>query len=111
MSNELSYAEKWETPVGADCIDLCSNLARWLGPRLVHLGTHTRGTPLSYIADDSEEELAKAHTVWTGDLIKHGNALIVYADDQREGADDPDVYAKATEALRWAADNLGSLWD
>ena len=41
------YDETWGTDVGEDCVSLNTSLCRWLGTRLVFLGSHTKGHPMS----------------------------------------------------------------
>lgn len=50
---------------------------------------------------------------WTADLKRHGEALLTYQHKQYDvyGDDWDAIYEPAREALRWVADNLGSLWD
>lgn len=98
-----TYAEKWETPVGADCIDLHSALARWLGERLIHLGEHTNGIPMPYVSKFPGDDDA-AFAAWKADLTTHGKALLAYVEDD-------ETLPAAQEAIRWVADNLGLLWD
>lgn len=106
------YERTWGTPVGQDCIDLCSSLPRWLGERLTFLGNHTSSCPMSYA-----EAFGDAGTiVWKGDLIRKGAALTRAAtldeyDLELSDSDIEKVKTEAQKALRWAADNLQSLWD
>jgi len=118
-----TYAEKWETPVGADCINLHSALTRWLGERLIHLGEHTNSVPYAYYMKfstgentlDENASLEKAQmasyeamwaslALWKADLTTNGKALLAYNKDE-------ETLPAAQEALRWVADNLGMFWD
>jgi hypothetical protein len=65
------YDKTWGSPVGQDCIDLCSALPRWLGERLTFLGKHTNSAPIGYHDTFGDE----AAIVWKGDLIRKGAAL------------------------------------
>lgn len=79
-------------------------LAKTLGAQLVEMSEIAHGYP----DDDYPYER------WVADLRKHGEALQHYAEfDFLESPDqwDADVYPAARDALRWVADNLGSLWD
>ena len=103
-----TYASKWNTWVGVDCIDLHSALAHWLGERLIHLGEHTNGTPYAYCrkfstGEDTFDE-DDAYAAWKADLTANGKALLAYVEDV-------ETLPAAQEAMRWVADNLGLLWD
>jgi hypothetical protein len=110
------YESTWGTPVGQDCIDLCSSLPRWLGERLTFLGTHTSGVPISYLHSHADGDAAIGQ--WRSDLIRHGEALTKVG---RAGAADADLDMtdeeiaaldlNAREAMVWVADNLQNLWD
>jgi hypothetical protein len=109
------YDSKWNTPVGADCIDLHSTLARWLGERLIHLGEHTKGTPYAYwmkfsTGENTFDEDA-AFAAWKADLTTNGKALLAYVEDVETLPEDVETLPAAQEAMRWVADNLGFLWD
>lgn len=77
-------------------------LTKTLGEQLVVMADIAHGYP----SEDYPFEQ------WTADLRKHGEALKAYAEcdlidlDAWESAN-----AAAGDALRWVADNLGSLWD
>lgn len=106
------YERTWGTPVGQDCIDLCSALPRWLGERLTFLGNHTSSCPMSYAEAFGDAGVI----VWKGDLIRKGAALTRAAtldehDLEVSDSDIEKVKTEAQKALRWAADNLQSLWD
>ena len=48
---------KWETdPIGKDCIDLHTTLARWLALRLQFLGDNASGWPLVTDKEETQEE-------------------------------------------------------
>lgn len=109
---EYKYEETWGTPLGQDCVDLCTALPRWLGERLLFLGTHTISAPASYysVSDDAEHALE----AWTHDLKKYGAALSVVGNlsDFNLTVDEEDkARAAAEKALLWVAVNLGNLWD
>lgn len=107
-----AYDKTWGSPVGQDCIDLCSALPRWLGERLTFLGKHTNSAPMGYHDTFGDE----AAIVWKGDLIRKGAALTRAAnlneyDTDLSDSDIADVKIEAQKALRWTADRLQSLWD
>lgn len=107
-----TYAQTWGTPVGQDCVDLVTALPRWLGERLTFLGNHTSSCPMSYAEAFGDAGVI----VWKGDLIRKGAALTRAAtlDEHDLELSDSDIEtakAEAQKALRWAADNLQSLWD
>lgn len=131
-----AYADTWGTPVGKDCVSLCYSLPRFLSQRLIFLGTHTQGYPMSYIpptrdavtegmsiletAAYTEEQGYDEEAVseaWKGDLLTHGRALLRYADSQENDApsttcvEDAILYRDAQDAMRWVTDHLGELWD
>ena len=108
-----TYDATWGSPVGKDCVDLCSTLPCWLGDRLMFLGEHTSGAPASYYSA-SGEDAEHALGSWTHDLTKHGAALSLVGNlsnleltiDEEKKA-----HADAEEAMLWVAINLGNLWD
>jgi len=123
MTSPLTYEQKWGTPEGKDSVDLCSSLPRWLGARLINLGTYTRGVPGAYILkfprpdrgriDDAHDmdagyDTETALKQWRLDLVTHGKALLAYANAEHDA--DP-FYDGAQAALRWCADHLENLWD
>lgn len=94
------YAETWGTPLGQDCINLDTTMTRWLGHRLVFLGTHTNSYPGDY-AD---------LRAWRAALLLNGGRLLAYAENKT--ADNGDVdYEVTRDALRWVAEYLPALWD
>ena len=101
--NKTKYQKIWGTAVGKDCINLDHSLAKWLGKRLIHLGTHTNCRPLCYDADDR---------AWNRDLTLNGGVLLLYADS---GCDDIKTqtlkYRAAKKAMRFVAKHFGQLWD
>ena len=110
-----TYDATWGSPVGKDCVDLCSTLPRWLGERLTFLGMHTNLAPISYFASNEDLD-APIHVLerWRSDLTKCGAALSLVGNlsnldltiDEEEKA-----HADAEEAMLWVAINLGNLWD
>lgn len=105
----------WDTPVGEDCIDLCTSLPRWLGERLTFLGNHSSHCPLSYLAASGGDD-EHAYGSWLHDLKLHGAALTRATTPGVDALlltdEEIDATAKgAQDALRWVADNLQSLWD
>lgn len=81
-----------------------------------HLG-ETLGAQLVEMADIAHAYPGEHYPFeqWTADLRSHGEALLTYQREHYEGADHgaewDSIYAPAQDALRWVADNLGSLWD
>ena len=108
-----AYEDTWGSPLGKDCVDLCSTLPRWLGDRLMFLGEHTSGAPASYYSA-SGEDAEHALGSWTHDLMKHGLALGVAGNlssldltiDEEEKA-----HEAADAAMLWVAANYRNLWD
>ena len=110
-----TYENTWGTPLGQDCVDLCSTLPRWLGERLMFLGMHTSGAPASYFKDN--EDLAaptRPLERWRSDLTKHGYALSLagnLSNLEWTLEEEEKARADAQEAMLWVAVNLGNLWD
>jgi hypothetical protein len=108
-----TYEATWGSPVGKDCVDLCSTLPRWLGERLLFLGTHSSGAPASYYlasGEDAEHALGS----WTHDLTKHGTALSLVGNLSNLDltiAEEEKAHADAEAAMLWVAANLTKLWD
>lgn len=108
-----TYENTWGTPLGQDCVDLCSTLPRWLGERLMFLGMHTSGAPASYYSA-SGEDAEHALGSWTHDLTKHGYALSLagnLSNLEWTLEEEEKARADAQEAMLWVAVNLGNLWD
>ena len=98
---EAQYKEIWGTKIGKQCLNLDKAIARWLGKRLVHLGTHTCSRPLSTVADE-----------WNGDLIRHGYALLAYAYDEHDTMEaEQEACNRAKDAMGFVAEHFGQLWD
>jgi len=108
---DTQYKKTWGTPIGQDCISLDTSLCGWLGARLLFLSEHASSSPYYYGGTDNHEVSCD---LFTSDLRDHGNALMRWAKhfDAAYDADmEKDTYIHAQEALRWVADNLGTLWD
>jgi hypothetical protein len=73
-----------------------------LGAQLIHLGEIAHGYPPEY--DGGFDS-------YVADLTVHGRALVRFGEDRVEDFDDESLYANAQIAMRWVAENLGSLWD
>lgn len=104
------YDKTWGTPVGQDCIDLCSTLPRWLGERLTFMGNYTQAAPPSYVDEFGDGAL----DAWRDELTTCGNQLSRWANAgtlelSSEGV--RTALRDATRALHWVADNLPTLWD
>lgn len=85
---------------------LDTHLCATLGEQLAHLAEMTHGYPAGsrYTTFDQ----------WQDDLRLYGKALTEYAEHKfsdDETIDQGRLEMQAQEALRWVADNLGSLWD
>ena len=93
-THDIHYQKTWGTPLGQDCIDFDTSLARWLGDRLEFLSKHTNTHPTNY---DTLEH-------WHKDLSHHGNTLQKYAQNSTE-------IKNAREAMRWVAEHFGAFWD
>lgn len=98
---------------------LDSQLTKMLGETLVRLAEVAHGFPPNYggevrdalcIPDDDHDI---RFLWWTGDIRKHGEALLTYCEKHGElyGDEWTAVYEPAREAFRWIADNLPALWD
>ena len=92
----------WETPMGRDCIDFGSTLAKFVGQRLQFLAEHTNSCPMGY------EDYPKR---WSNDLRLHGQILEAYAMASACGYQCDDMLEDAKGSLKWVADNLSDLWD
>lgn len=117
---DTTYEETWGTPVGQDCIDLCSTLPRWLGERLTFLGNHTSGVPAAFVEEHGGVDLDNveaARQIYTDTLRQHGAALTRLGNLSRDTAEEltdeqlDQAFRDGQEALRWVATNLQSLWD
>ena len=100
---KAKYQQVWGTAVGKDCINLDLSLAKWLGKRLVHLGTHTRCRPLDYADDDG---------AWNRDLTAHGESLLAYSQSGcAHIKTQTRTHRAAKKAMRFVATHFGQLWD
>lgn len=97
------YKRTWGTPIGQDCISLDTTLCKWLGERMLFLAEHTQSFDPRYV---SFEE-------WQRTLRVNAYALLGWANHWDCGSVDEEhaAYEQAQAALRWIADNLGTLWD
>ena len=103
------YDETWGTNVGEDCVSLNTSLCQWLGTRLVFLGSHTKGHPMSEGFNFNELNKLDSDTlgkVWRGQLTYHGQNLMYFAETEND-----DSIEKASEAMMWVALNWQKLWD
>ena len=116
---------KWmDDPIGKDCINLNTTLARWLSIRLQFLGDNTNGWPITfYFGEDdeaSQEEYDRQYRNWRIELWDTAKALKDYA-DMMEGKGTVDefdesgkaekIISDAKKAIQWVADNFTNLWD
>ena len=106
-----NYEESWGTPIGQDCIDLCTVLPRWLGERLMFMGKHTHTVPASYYTGDEDLDMTQPLERWREDLKKHAAALLLVGNMDWTRDEEEKAQAAAEKALLWVAVNLGSLWD
>ena len=90
----------WETPVGKDCIDFGSTLAKFMGIRLQFLAEHTHTYPPQY-----------EHQYWVNELRMHGEILEAYAMAQACGYHHDDMLRDAKASIEWVAEHLNHLWD
>jgi hypothetical protein len=108
-----TYETTWGTPLGQDCVDLCSTLPRWLGERLIFLGGYTNGAPASYYLASGEDG-ERALGSWKEDLIKHGLALGVAGNLSNLDLtieEEENAHEAADAAMLWVAANYRNLWD
>ena len=116
---------KWmDDPIGKDCINLNTSLARWLSIRLQFLGDNTNGWPITfYFGEDdeaSQEEYDSQYRNWRIELWDTAKALKDYA-DMMEGKGTVDEFDEsgkaekiindAKKAMQWVAKNFVNLWD
>ena len=116
---------KWmDDPIGKDCINLNTTLARWLALRLQFLGDNTNGWPITdYFGEDdeaSQEEYDRQYRNWRIELWDTAKALKDYA-DMKEGEGTVDefdesgkaekIISDAKKAIQWVAKNFVNLWD
>jgi hypothetical protein len=108
---EYKYEETWGTPLGQDCMDLCTALPRWLGERLMFLGTHTHSAPIAYYTGDEDLDMTQPLERWREDLKKYAAALLLVGNMDWTRDEEEKAQAAAEKALLWVAVNLGNLWD
>ena len=113
---------KWmDDPIGKDCINLNTSLARWLSIRLQFLGDNTNGWPITFcLGCASQEEYDRQYSNWRIELWDTAKALKDYADmmEGKETVDEFDesgkaekIISDAKKAIQWVADNFTNLWD
>ena len=122
---------EWEKdPIGKDCINLNTSLARWLSDRLKFMYLHTTGWRLTdyflkdaegnIIKEESQEEYDRQFLNWRIELDDTSISLKAYA-DMMEGKGSVDLFDEsgkaekisndAKKAIQWVADNFNNLWD
>ena len=112
---------KWmDDPIGKDCIDLHTTLARWLADRLQFLGDNASGWPLVTDKEETQEEYDRQYRNWRIELWDTAKALKDYA-DMMEGKGTVDefdesgkaekIISDAKKAIQWVAKNFVNLWD
>jgi hypothetical protein len=101
----------WGSMLGKSCIDMKTNMASWIGSRLVFLGENTTGVPI----DDHGDDLFRD---WPNNLQRHGHALNRYVRFRRDKRDISDtgytndrVDAAAQDAMDFVAKAFPHLWD
>jgi hypothetical protein len=108
---DVEYSDKWGTPIGKDCISLNTSLCKWLGDRLIHLGTHTNGFPIPDGFHPNGMDLLDDDTLlrmWKSALLKHGHALVAITANDDAGWTEE---LAANDAMLWVAVNWNKLWD
>ena len=102
MAKNTTYAATWGTPIGQDCIDLKTSMARWLGERLSFLAKYSSTFSLDY---DTKDDWDKA----VGDAAC---ALLLFADGEGfYGKGYEDRAVAASDAMQWVAKYYHDLWD
>lgn len=108
---------KWkDDPIGKDCINLNTTLARWLALRLQFLGDNTNGWPITdYFGEDdeaSQEEYDRQYRNWRIELLDTAKALKDYADADGNFDTEYEIRTERVQkAMQWVADNFTNLWD
>jgi len=108
---------KWkDDPIGKDCIDLHTTLARWLALRLQFLGDNASGWPITdYFGEDdeaSQEEYDRQYRNWRIELLDTAKALKDYADADGNFDTEYEIRTERVQkAMQWVADNFTNLWD
>ena len=101
----------WGSMLGRSTIDMKTNMASWIGCRLVFLGENTTGVPIDEDGDDLFRD-------WPNNLQRHGHALKRYVRFRRDKQDISDtgytndrVDAAAQDAMDFVAKAFPHLWD
>ena len=104
---------KWmDDPIGKDCIDLHTTLARWLADRLQFLGDNASSWPLVTGKEETQEEYDRQYRNWRIELWDTAKALKDYADADGNFDTEYEVRTKEVmKAMQWVADNFTHLWD
>ena len=104
---------KWESdPIGKDCIDLHTTLARWLADRLQFLGDNASSWPLVTDKEETQEEYDRQYRNWRIELWDTAKALKDYADADGNFDTEYEVRTKEVmKAMQWVTDNFTNLWD
>lgn len=102
LKRKWRYRNTWRTPIGQDCISLDTSLCKWLGDRLVFMSEHANSFDPAY-----------TYERWCELLRTNGEALLAWHRhwDLDTLEEEQQAHLGAQEALRWVADNLGTLWD
>lgn len=84
---------------------LDDHVAKTLGGQLVAMARSAHSYP--------GDEVYSSFDQWRADLVKHGEALLVYQVKHYEvyGDEWDAIYGPAQEALRWVAEHFAALWD
>ena len=105
---------KWkDDPIGKDCINLNTTLARWLALRLQFLGDNTNGWPITFcLGCASQEEYDRQYRNWRIELWDTAKALKDYADADGNFDTEYEIRTERVQkAIQWVADNFTNLWD
>jgi hypothetical protein len=104
---------KWkDDPIGKDCINLNTTLARWLALRLQFLGDNTSGWPLVTDKEETQEEYDRQYRNWRIELWDTAKALKDYADADGNFDTEYEIRTERVQkAMQWVADNFTNLWN
>lgn len=85
-------------------------LARVIAGGLRHLADNCHGVPGTYTSED--RPLHESAALWIADLEAAALKLEEYVDDEIPSHEEEQHrYEEAKDAMRWVAENFGSLWD
>ena len=104
---------KWkDDPIGKDCINLNTTLARWLALRLQFLGDNANSCPLVTDKEETQEEYDRQYRNWRIELWDTAKALKDYADADGNFDTEYEIRTERVQkAMQWVADNFTNLWN